>query len=42
MYKESPKESIDHLLELVSEFGKIAKYKTTKQKLYSHITATNK
>lgn len=41
MYLDSPKDSIDNLLELISEFGKTVKYKINKNRLYSYITATN-
>lgn len=32
VFIESPKESMDNFWELISEFGKIAKYKISKQK----------
>lgn len=42
VFIERPKESIDNFWELISEFGKIAKYKITKQKSVMFLYDSNK
>ena len=42
LYKESPKDSTKKLLELISEFRKVAGYKTNIQKSVAFLYTTNK
>lgn len=42
MYIGSPRRSMDNLLDLLSEFGKIAEYKINKQKSVIFLDKSNK
>lgn len=42
VFTESTKESVEKLLELINEFGKIAKYKISKQKSGIFLYDSNK
>ena len=41
LYKENPKDSIRRLLELISEFRKVARYKINTQKLFAILYTNN-